>query len=165
MIINNETILNSSKQTRGFTLIEVLIALAIFSIGFLAMGALQSGALMRTGEIGRKIEASAILSDKAEQLRALPFYEDSDYSVHPSQLKETSGFKKESAANGRYDVHWKVVDNKPIGEREMPRTGKEGTITVSKTITLTVTRAGGHSEDDALTSVEFVKVISESILF
>ena len=63
-----------SPDTAGYTLIEVLIAIAIFSIGIMAMGSLQTASLMSTGDIGRGTMAMALLDEQAESLKALPFY-------------------------------------------------------------------------------------------
>lgn len=167
----------SVSFVNGFTLIEVLIALAIFSIGFLAMGALQTGALMQTGEIGRKTEAWAVLSDHVELLKAVPFYandnhvdDDGDgtideidelFDIDPGEAKVyplASGDHSADRVNGRYTVHWQVVDDEPIGEQDNRWSSSPAKITVSKTITVTVTEAGGDAVADALASVEFVKV-------
>ena len=42
----NNRLVNRMSNQAGFTIIEVLIALAIFSIGLMAVGALQTRALM-----------------------------------------------------------------------------------------------------------------------
>lgn len=144
----------------GFTLIEVLIAIAIFSIGLMAMGALQSSSLMQTGDIGRKTEAWSILEEQAELIKSVPFYTDIDTKSVSSELD--SGDHSLSKRDGRYDVHWRVIDNQPIGQVDVPGdvllSGvPAGTYTVSKIIAVAVTRAGGDMDNDALARVEFVK--------
>ncbi|MFO7839197.1 MAG: prepilin-type N-terminal cleavage/methylation domain-containing protein [Desulfosalsimonadaceae bacterium] len=166
----------------GFTLIEVLIALAIFSIGFMAVGALQTGALMRTGEIARKTEAWTVLEDQVEVLKAMPFYandngDDDDSDGDTDEIDETDPLLQDTQAfpdfehnenrlNGRYQVHWRVENDEPIGQVTVPPpsagdpvlTGvPNGTYTVSKTITVAVTKPGGDPATESLAKVEFVK--------
>lgn len=145
----------------GFTLIEVLIAIAIFSIGLMAMGALQSSSLMQTGDIGRKTEAWSILEEQAELIKSVPFYTNVATKSVSSEL-DSSNDHSLSKRDGRYDVHWRVIDNQPIGQVDVPGdvllSGvPAGTYTVSKTIVVAVTRAGGDMDNDALARVEFVK--------
>ncbi len=143
----------------GFTLIEVLMALAIFSIGLLAMGALQSAALMQTGDIGRKTEALSVLEDQAERLKELRFYIDVSSQTFSADLAAGNPVNR---LNGRYTVHWDVVDDSPIDEVTVPddlllANVPAGTYTVSKTITVSVTEPGGDMYDDSIAMVEFVK--------
>lgn len=67
---------DASISTRGFTIIEVLIALAIFSIGMLAVSMLQINGLMSTASARRVSEAMNIAQTQAETLMAIPFYLD-----------------------------------------------------------------------------------------
>ena len=61
------------KSDEGFTLIEVLIAMAIFLIGFLAVGAMQISAVNSNASARMRTEASMIAAQHAERLLALPF--------------------------------------------------------------------------------------------
>ena len=177
---------NRYSKNTGFTLIEVLIALAIFSIGFMAMGALQTGALMRTGEIARKTEAWTVLEEQTEDLKAMPFYandndEDDDDDGVIDELDETDPLLQDTQAspafdqtahdrlNGRYQVHWRVQDDVPIAQVTMPPDPTDpaapilpdvppGDYTVSKSITIVVTRDGGDPQTDALARTDFIKV-------
>jgi type IV pilus modification protein PilV len=55
---------------RGFTLIEVLIALVIFEFGMLALAATSAVAARDLAEANHRIRAQAIASNRVEQLRA-----------------------------------------------------------------------------------------------
>lgn len=59
----------SPKRTRGFVLIEALIALLVVSLGALAMAKLESLTLSAAGESRSRSEAMAIAQRKMEQLR------------------------------------------------------------------------------------------------
>ena len=64
---------HTDNRNRGYTLMEVLIAIAIFSIGFLAVGSMQIMA-MRTGVSSRnQTTVLSIAKDRAEELEALPY--------------------------------------------------------------------------------------------
>lgn len=166
-----------SDSNAGFTIIEVLIAIAIFSIGIMAMGALQSASLMATGNIAEKTEAWAILDDQAERLKALPFYlsvagtKNDDGSIDavtamPPDM--VAGNRQVNTPDGRYTVHWQVVDNQPIpavvvtGANPVLPEVPAGTYMVSKTVSVQVTLSRpGHNNplnrNQALATVQFVK--------
>ena len=63
-----KTALKLDNQS-GFTLIEALIAIAIFSIGLMAVGALQASSLMRTGDVARRTQAWALLDEQVARLK------------------------------------------------------------------------------------------------
>jgi prepilin-type N-terminal cleavage/methylation domain-containing protein len=139
----------------GFTMIELLIAIAIFAIGLMAMGGLQARTLMDTGDITRKTEAWTVVEDQAEVLKQLPFYQDVAAQTFPADL--TDGTHNANRLNGRYTVQWVVDDDDPFPQQdETVLSGVPvGMYTVSKRIVVTATRAGGG---EPLAQVEFVKV-------
>lgn len=156
----------SISAEAGFTIIEVLIAMAIFAIGFMAVGALQSASLMQTGDIGRKTEAWTVLEDQIETLKNLRFYtndnesdDDGDGTTdeideQPDNYELDAGSHSETRLNGRYTVDWEVFDDEPIGEQTNIWSASPSNITVSKTIFVSVTETG---ENQSLATAEFVK--------
>jgi prepilin-type N-terminal cleavage/methylation domain-containing protein len=143
----------------GFTMIEVLIALAIFSIGLLAVGALQARSLKDTGDIARKTEAWTVVEDQAAYLKRLPFYEDVPSKAFPADLKDTGDWHQATALNGNYTVHWKVTDDTPIAAQTDPLFSgvPSGTYTVSKQITVVATLPNGDPDTNALAQLQFIK--------
>jgi len=155
----------------GYSLIEVLIAIAIFSIGIMAMGALQSASLMSTGDIARKTMAWSLLDQRAETLKAMRFYQTvagMDYdddgttdaaTVFPADLV---GGGTDATADPLFNVNWQVVDDQPVAQQnaaDLPFSGlPAGNYTVSKTITVWVTQAPDIAQADALAISQFVKV-------
>ena len=163
---------------KGYTIIEVLIALAIFSIGMMAMGALQTDSLMNAREITDKTQAWAILEDQVETLKSMPFYandnnfdDDGDGDVDetdellPGLADSVGGTAFDepdhARAGGLFEVHWRIVDDVPIAQQANTWTSGPDPITVSKTITVAVTDPGGDPQTDALAMVEFVKTWAE----
>lgn len=170
---------NTQCRNSGFTLIEVLIALAIFSIGFMAVGALQTGSMMRTGDIARKTEAWTVLENQAEELKGLSFYvndngDDDDGDGTIDEIDETDPWLQDNEPNsasanfdqtgldrldGRYQVHWRVENDEPIPKQDETELSgvPTGDYTVSKAITVVVTEPGGDPQTEALANTEFVK--------
>jgi len=148
----------------GFTLIEALIAIAIFSIGMLAVGALQARSLMGTGDVARRTEAWALLDEQVAQLKALPFYQNPAAQTFSLGLDENGGgfaHQVPRTMNGTYTVHWRVVDDTPLGQQNAAVLSglPAGMYTVCKQITLVVTRQGGNplNVGEQLAQAQFIK--------
>jgi prepilin-type N-terminal cleavage/methylation domain-containing protein len=62
-----------TNGSHGFTLIEVVIAISIFAIGFLAVAALQISANKSSRRALEVTEATAIASNQMERLMSLSF--------------------------------------------------------------------------------------------
>jgi type IV pilus assembly protein PilV len=61
------------KGNTGFTILEVLIAVAIFSIGILGVVALQSGSIKGNTSARGVTDIALIATDRLEMLRSLPY--------------------------------------------------------------------------------------------
>lgn len=92
------SLMSFKPDNKGFTLIEVLIALGIFAIGMLAVASLQVSANLKSRKASEVTQASAIASDQMEELMALNFdHEDLDPTKsHPSKTV------------GKYEIEWTV---------------------------------------------------------
>ncbi len=163
----------ASRSNAGYTIIEVLIALAIFSIGLMAMGALQASSLLRTRNVAEKTEAWTILDDQVQTLKSMPFYAndnelDDDGDGTTDELTEempdmVAGNHNANRLDGRYTVHWQVLNDQPIPQQNqtvLPGV-PAGSYTVCKTISMQVTMAGDDPATEALADVAFVKTWAE----
>jgi prepilin-type N-terminal cleavage/methylation domain-containing protein len=144
----------------GFTIIEALIALVIFSIGLLAMGALQAHSLMDTGDVAAKTEAWTIADERATLLKEMEFWDVPTWST-PAALTDTTTATPHMVthANGRYDVYWEVEDDIPFAKQnasELPNL-PAGMYTVYKQITVSVTPVGGKPPNDTIAEIQFIK--------
>jgi len=95
---------NTAAAGAGFTLIEVLIAVAIFAIGILAIAGLQIKSINLNSAARLQSEATTAAVDCMERLMSLPYeHPDLDESVDPQQYQA-----------GAYTVFWSVTDESPI---------------------------------------------------
>ena len=94
------------KPEAGFTLVEAMVALVVFSIGILGLAALAPVGTRAVSNAGRQTRASELCSNTAENLLALA-YDDSDI---------TSGAHNDPSNPypGKYYVSWNVEDDQPV---------------------------------------------------
>ncbi len=132
--------LMSKNSSHGFTLIEVVIAISIFAIGFLAVAALQISASKSSRRALEVTEATAIASDQMERLMSLSF-DDGELVTGTTH----------SNNQGKYNVQWGVTFSDAI---------ITGTTTLdAKTINLNVSwnrvLSGGSSQRSV--NIDFIK--------
>jgi type IV pilus modification protein PilV len=90
----------------GFTLIEVLIAVAIFAIGILALTSLQAVYIGGNSSARMQTEATTLAAQWLERLKILPYaHDDLDSAGNPHRQ-----------VVGAYRIEWNVADNSPINE-------------------------------------------------
>jgi type IV pilus modification protein PilV len=76
-----------TSAQHGFTLLEVMIALAIFAIGILAVSAMQINSINVNAGARMQTEATSVASDAMERLLALPYDHsqlDADVTQNPT---------------------------------------------------------------------------------
>lgn len=147
-----ETRKNNHSHQQGFTLMEVLIAIAIFSIGMLAVGSMQITAINTNAKSRNSTTVVTYAKDKAEELMALD-YEHADLDADPAVNPHTPAADVDGIDNdedgqidelgeaGQVSITWNVIDDLPIA----------GT----KSIRVTVVRTVGANQRSA--SLDFIK--------
>lgn len=118
------------NNSSGFTIVEVMIAMAIFFIGFLAVAQMQMKSVSGNASARIQTEATAAAVDRLERLTYLPYnHPDLDELTSPHQVNE-----------GAYTIVWNVTDDVPIN--------------ATKTIDITVISANPNAKP---VSLQFIK--------
>jgi prepilin-type N-terminal cleavage/methylation domain-containing protein len=91
-----------TERQKGFTLLEVIIAMAILSIGLLAVGYMQITAIDSNSTGNRITEGTSLAQDKLEELIT--------HRMTHSDLNETGNPHTDQSHPG-YNITWNVTDN------------------------------------------------------
>jgi prepilin-type N-terminal cleavage/methylation domain-containing protein len=98
---NQKSAADIRRRERGFTLIEVLFAMAILTIGILTVASMQISSIRGNAFAGKVTEATTWAGRQLEILQSLPF-DDSDLSA---------GSHTDSTPPANYTVDWTVTDD------------------------------------------------------
>jgi type IV pilus assembly protein PilV len=102
----------TGNNSRGFSLLEVLLGITVFMIGMLGVTALNISSLKSTTFAGNMSEAVIIAGDRLEKLMGINDFEHGDLTAgdHPDPDNPIG-------RNGMYTVSWNVVIDDPLPER------------------------------------------------
>jgi hypothetical protein len=132
-----------ANNSRGFSILEILLGITVFMIGMLGVIALNISSLKSNTFSGNMSEAVVIASGKLEELMALDFDDlvDTDNDGTDQDLGNTGsdtdafgglnfglehtgtgageadGFDLAVGKNGMYNVYWNVAVGEPLSER------------------------------------------------
>jgi type IV pilus assembly protein PilV len=110
------------RNEKGFTLIEVLIAISILAIGLLAVASMQGSASKNNVLAGSRTEATTLAAEQMETLLSLAWDDAllSDADGDDAAGLDNAGFDNDPSTQGdadhqlvrgRYTIYWNVVDN------------------------------------------------------
>ena len=135
----------------GFTLIEILIALAIFTIGILSVNAMQTASIKGNGLANRITISTCWMSDRVEQIMGTSYDDlndddgDGDAALNDFGCCPGDGCAAEAdgcdTTKDNYTIFWNVAEDYPI--RDL------------KTVRVIVKR--DEKGDTRLTSVDYIK--------
>ena len=127
-ILSKESVFVTNQ--RGFSLIEVLVAIAILSVGILATASMQGAATRSNVIADTRTHATTLAVDRIEKLVSTPI---PDWNNPPSALADTDsdgqaglndtdfdndpstqGDADNRVIDGQYTIYWNVADNFPI---------------------------------------------------
>ena len=130
----------SNKNNKGgFTIIEVMIAVSIFAIGFLAISSLQFSSSKNNRTASEITQAVTIATDRMERMMVLPFsHVDLDPTLNPHSMNQ-----------GKYGIQWIVIDS------DLNDDG----VNDAKTVTMTVSwkKLVPSSQSIRTITVDFIK--------
>ena len=75
--------MTNTNFKKGFTLIEVMMAMTIFTIAILAITSLQTGSVKGNNKARNVTILAGIASNHCEMLQSLPYIKDMDIEGHP----------------------------------------------------------------------------------
>jgi len=122
--------MNKLIKNQGYTLIEVLIAMAIFALGFLALATIEIKSITQNASAKMYTEATTMAVESLERLISLP-YDHTDLNQKDNPHGVTAG---------GYTINWNVQDDIPV--------------TATKTIIINVTGANPYAKP---ITISFVK--------
>ncbi|OGP81487.1 MAG: type IV pilus modification protein PilV [Deltaproteobacteria bacterium RBG_16_54_11] len=103
------------KKSEGFTLLEVMIALVILSVGLLGLGALQLVAIKTNAFSSEMTYATMIAQQQAEILKSLPFTD-----ANLTAATEANPHTGVGSGKGvQYAISWTVTDNSPATDMKI----------------------------------------------
>jgi prepilin-type N-terminal cleavage/methylation domain-containing protein len=151
------------NNNRGFTLIEIMIAMVIFVVGMLSVAAMQTGATKGNNTANRSTRAFTWCSDRMEVLMGLPYTDATNLSGAPdpgtpyAPLQTADGIDNdydgqidEAGESGVVTITWNVINNDGVtGAPPPPDNTKSIAVTVfwrtpmgkQKSLTLNTIRA------------------------
>ena len=114
----------TQRKDEGFSLIEVMVAIMILTVGLLSLAQMMVVATNSNSLSGRMTSCSALAKEQLERLKASPFYTDpaallrnpilaagGDINATAggySQLYDPEGIP--TAATGMFEVRWSIAD-------------------------------------------------------
>ena len=101
------------KNNKGFTLIEVIFAISILTVGILAVAAMQASSIRGNAFAWGTSEASTVAMGQIESLMGLPYDDDN--------LEDLGGDSHGPISDGRYDITWTVDDDQLIDNTKTVR--------------------------------------------
>jgi len=112
--MNAQTFLSKKKISiadNGFTMIEVLMAMTIFLIGFLAVGSMQIASVNGNTSARMRTSASILAADIVEQLMRCPYDSSSCTLTRDNQTDGEQYFDNDPLSIGRHpDPGWYTDD-------------------------------------------------------
>jgi type IV pilus assembly protein PilV len=131
---NRRTDAPEKGNQRGFTLLEVIVAISVLTVGLLAVATMQGSAIMANGSATDMTDATTLASNRLETLDALAYddveLEDRDgdgasglndrgFDDDPITAADADyGITEQTARGKTYSVYWNVaVDHARVGTK------------------------------------------------
>lgn len=130
-----------SDNNKGFTLIETLIAMAIFSIGILAVGSMQIWSVRNTTTGNITTQATQLARAQMEELKSVANVTDLDAGPFEDP---NNPIDEDGDAGGIYNSTWAVAAGPGTNSREITVTVSWSRRGQNRSVVLTsITRGNG----------------------
>ena len=107
---NTHRLKSDTAGDSGFTLLEVMVALAIFTVGILGVATMQVTAINSNASARMQTEATSMAAAKMEYLHSLEYKP----SVTDPELDAANNASHIETRNG-YRIQWTIDDNEVAG--------------------------------------------------
>ena len=140
---------NNTIKEGGFTLLEVLIAVAILTFGILAVASMQASAIRGNSHAWDVTEAANSAMDRIEKLMLADY--DTDPDLADTDADGIAGLNDDTAATADlsdtshpvYDLFWNIAVNQPrINTKTVRIVVKWSVRGVAKNLSIDFIRAG-----------------------
>ena len=116
------------KRQGGFTILEVLVAISILTVGLLAVASMQVSG-MRTNAYARNVtEGMNLAQDKLEELIALPYDDPNNLGLHDVDNDGLLGLGNAMVGTADYSetqdyftIFWNIAENQPVANSKTIR--------------------------------------------
>jgi len=138
------------RSQHGFTIIEVLIAIAVFSIGILGVAAMQIASVKGNASAQGVTDIAVYAADRLEKLMVLPYNDNEisagQHSIGAGNVTMTTdgidnnfdGLIDEAGETGPLTIGWTVTDDEPIvNTKTVVVTVRHNSPKVRKTVDIT----------------------------
>jgi type IV pilus assembly protein PilV len=114
-------VMELKHKERGFTILELVIAIGILAFGLLAVGSMQISSIRGNAFAGRATEGAVWATDRMEKLMDLawddPLIQDTDGDGAGGLEDATSATADQPPiTQGEYTIYWNVADNVLIAD-------------------------------------------------
>jgi type IV pilus assembly protein PilV len=107
------------KPEKGYTLIEVLIAITILSVGMLALASLQTSGIRVNATANRITTRATWAQDRIEKLMAMSYSDPWLEEAGNSGNLDSAGNPHEVTTDDNYTVDWVVDDDNPVDNAKL----------------------------------------------
>lgn len=165
------------KKQAGFTLIETLMAMAIFTIGILSLFGMQSAAITKNVVANKITAGSTWAADQVEQLISFPYnhpfladgggtndgcagldnWPDPKKSPVPTADSQAFGVFSSGTTPPIYNIYWNVAQDCTLTDIPKDTIENPDEVQRPKHVRILVTRVNGNGTEELTATYSYIK--------